>query len=80
MIDEKRQREPAVPDNVEVLLTGPQRVALHRVENFGWQLKFVRRPRFESPVVVVENSTGANIGTLEENGDINLNPRVQLRH
>lgn len=80
MIDEKREREPAVPSNIDVLLTEPQRVALHRVENFGWQLKFVRRPRFESPIVVVENVTGASIGTLEENGDINLNPCVHLRN
>ncbi len=44
----------------------------NRIENFGWQLKFIRRPLFQAPLVVVENAVGRSIGVLEEDGEINL--------
>ena len=76
---EKRRATPEVPDDVLTMLTDMQKIALRRIENFGWQLKFIRHPSFEPPLVVVENSTGINIGVLEEDGGVNLNPQIVLR-
>ncbi|MBM7421855.1 hypothetical protein [Spongiibacter marinus] len=79
MIDEKRVGAEPVPHNLSELLTELQRTSLRRIENFGWQIKFIRRPRFQPPVVVVENTTGMNIGILEEDGGVNLRPAISLR-
>ncbi|CAA0079316.1 Uncharacterised protein [Zhongshania aliphaticivorans] len=79
LIQEQRDGRPAVPENALELLTEMQKIALRRIENFGWTLKFIRQPRFEPPLVVVENSTGVNIGVLEEDGGVNLSPRIVLR-
>ncbi len=80
MTQEKRRAEPPVTENAMDMLTDLQKIALRRIENFGWQLKFIRHPSFEPPMVVVENSTGVNIGVLEEDGGVNLNPRIVLRN
>ncbi|EIF42015.1 hypothetical protein DOK_16468 [gamma proteobacterium BDW918] len=79
MTHDKRKAAPGVPDNALSTLTDLQKIALRRIENFGWQLKFIRHPSFEPPLVVVENSTGVNIGVLEEDGGVNLNPQIILR-
>lgn len=78
-IQEQRNERAALPENALELLTDMQRIALRRIENFGWTLKFIRQPSFEPPLVVVENSTGVNIGVLEEDGGVNLSPRIVLR-
>ena len=70
----------AVPENALSMLTDSQKVALRRIENFGWQLKFIRQPSFEPPLVVVESSTGVNIGVLDEDGGVNMNPQIILRN
>lgn len=69
---EKRMGQEPVPNNYAEYLTEMQQMALKRIENFGWQLKFIRRPLFQTPMVVVENAIGRNIGVLEESGEINL--------
>lgn len=79
MMEEKRIGTEPVPANLEELLTDSQRAALRRIENFGWQIKFIRRPRFQPPLVVVENTTGMNVGVLEEDGGVNLRPAICLR-
>lgn len=79
MIEEKRSNVEVVPGNLAALLTDMQRAALQRIENFGWRIKFVRQPRFQPPVVVVENTVGMNIGILEEDGEVNLRPVLALR-
>ena len=79
LLQEQRDGRPGIPDNAFDLLTDMQKAALRRIENFGWKLKFIRQPSFEPPLVVVENSTGINIGVLEEDGGVNLSPRIVLR-
>ncbi|NKI18403.1 hypothetical protein HCU74_13380 [Spongiibacter sp. KMU-166] len=79
LIQEKRSGDSAIPPNIEALLTDMQQRSLRRIENFGWQLKFVRQPRFEPPIVVVENATGVNIGILEQDGGVNMRPLITLR-
>lgn len=79
MIEEKRSKVEALPGNLAALLTDMQRASLQRIENFGWRIKFVRQPRFQPPVVVVENTVGINIGILEEDGEVNLRPVLALR-
>lgn len=79
MTDEKRDQEKPIPDNLEEMLSDFQIMALHRIEGFGWELRFVRRPTFQVPTVVVFSADGAKIGVLEEDGRINMEPDIKLR-
>ncbi len=76
---EKRKREKPIPDDLESVLNEHQLLALHRIENFGWQLHFVRRPLFQAPVAVIINNEGDSIGVLEEDGRINMEPDIKIR-
>ena len=76
---EKRKGDEAVPDHLEEVLSEMQMLALHQVESFGWQLRFVRRPLFQEPVPVVFSGDGTKIGVLEEDGRINMEPEIQVR-
>jgi hypothetical protein len=76
---EKRKGEAAVPDNLEDYLNVTQVNALRQIENFGWELKFVRRPLFQEPIAVIINTDGDRIGTLEPDGRIDLHQEFNLR-
>jgi hypothetical protein len=76
---EKRKGDEAVPEHLEQVLSEMQMLALHQVESFGWQLRFVRRPLFQEPVPVVFSADGTKIGVLEEDGRINMEPEIQVR-
>lgn len=76
---EKRTGESAVPDNLEDYLNQAQIKALRQIENFGWELKFVRRPLFQEPIAVIINTDGDRVGTLEADGRIDLQQNFELR-
>jgi hypothetical protein len=79
MDKEKRKGDEPVPAHLEKVLSEMQMLALHQVESFGWQLRFVRRPLFQEPVPVVFSADGAKIGVLEEDGRINMEPEIEVR-
>ncbi len=76
---ERRGGKAPVPSDLEQLLTQDQLLSLHRVEEFGWQLAFVRRPLFQSPVTVVTNPGHQRFAVLEEDGEINQSPDIVIR-
>lgn len=78
--DEARGRRSALPADVFYYLNEVQRLALRSLENFGWQLAFIRRPLFVSPMIVVKNSEQSKFAVLEEDGSVNLSPLVRWRH
>ncbi|MGB5304845.1 MAG: hypothetical protein WBO57_01225 [Gammaproteobacteria bacterium] len=79
MNNDKRHNKTAIPGNLEELLNSAQQYALRQIENFGWQLEFVRQPVFQDPVAVVVNSKGDQIGILEADGRINMQADITLR-
>lgn len=76
---EKRKSDKQVPQDLMRLLNQLQILALRQIEQFGWSLKFVRRPMFENPIAVVMDGRGAKIGVLEEDGRINMEPDIEVR-
>jgi hypothetical protein len=78
-IKESRNREVPVPENLADYLNADQLRALRRVEEFGWELKFIRRPLFEKAVPVVVSHDGTQYGVLEEDGGINMQPDLVIR-
>ncbi len=79
MSDEKRKDDNSIPKNLEEVLNQKQRLTLRRMEGFGWQLQFIRRPLFQEPTVVVCDAAGIKIGVLESDGNINMTPEIDLR-
>jgi hypothetical protein len=77
---EKRKGESPIPDNLEDFLNPVQVKALRQIENFGWELKFVRRPLFQDPIAVIINTDGDRVGTLEPDGRIDLHQNFELRN
>jgi hypothetical protein len=54
-------------------------MAVRRIDDFGWDLKFVRRENLKAPIVVVSNYGGGAYGVLEEDGRLNLQHNLKIR-
>jgi len=78
--EDVRGSRNALPADVYYYLNEVQRIALNSLENFGWQLAFIRRPLFVSPMVVVKNCEQSKFAVLEEDGSVNLSPLAKWRH
>jgi hypothetical protein len=79
MDNDKRTGQLAVPDNLEDWLTPEQVQMLHQIESFGWKIKFIRRPVFQDPIVVLVGDDEKKIGILEKDGKINMDPDITIR-
>ena len=79
MTTDKRKDEKPVPDHLGSYLSADQMAILHKIEGFGWELKYVRRPVFQDTVVIVLSADGKSIGVLEEDGRLNMESDIQLR-
>jgi hypothetical protein len=78
--EELRGSRPPLPADIFYYLNEVQRLALHSLENFGWQLAFIRRPLFMPPMIVVKCDEDAKFAVLEEDGSVNLSPSIKWRH
>jgi hypothetical protein len=76
---EKRSGQAPVPQNLRDILNDQQLTSLRQIENFGWQLHFVRRPLFQDPLVVIVSAEGDRFGTLEADGRIEIKNRFDIR-
>jgi hypothetical protein len=79
MDNEKRTMMPPVPDDYENLLSPLQLMALRNIAHFGWKLRFVRREGVDIPVPVVNGADGKAIGVIDEDGNLDPDPDIQLR-
>ena len=77
---DRRGNKPAVPPNLASVLNQLQTLALQKIENFGWQLAFIRRPLFESPIAVVVSPDRMRYAVLEEDGAVNMDHGLVIRH
>lgn len=69
-----------LPANPSCFLNDVQSIALQSLENFGWQLVFIRHPLFVPSMVVLKKSEQKKFAVLEEDGSLNLSPLVKWRH
>ena len=60
-------------------LNEAQRITLLGLEQFGWELKFVRRKPFQPPVAVVFDGDRKNFAVLEADGRLNESPDFDIR-
>lgn len=76
---EKRIGNNPIPKNINKFLNVAQIFELKSLENYGWNIKFIRRPLFQDSTVVVASSDGSTLGVLEPDGQLNLNPDIPIR-
>jgi hypothetical protein len=67
-VAERRLRMPPIPDEFVSLITHEQRIALNQKQQFGWFVKFVRRPLFQPIEVVLSNPDGSEFLLLDTDG------------
>jgi hypothetical protein len=60
-------------------LNDAQLSTLQGLEQFGWELKFVRRKPFQPPIAVVFDGDRKNYAVLELDGSLNENPGFEIR-
>ena len=60
-------------------LNDAQLSTLQGLEQFGWELKFVRRKPFQPPIAVVFDGDRKNYAVLEADGSLNENPGFEIR-
>lgn len=76
---EKRKGAKPIPNDIHNYLNEAQHSVLNTIEEFGWSLKFIRRPLFQDPVVVVMNVVSSAFGILEADGRFNTEPDIFMR-
>lgn len=76
---ERRKGARPDPEQLRSLLTPEQQAALPLLEQFGWQLRFVRRPLFQDPVPILFSRDGSRWVSLEPDGSVNESPGFRLR-
>lgn len=79
MLKEQRIGVAPVPDNLEEALNEAQMYTLKSMENYGWELNFVRRPLFQDVLPVLFHSDSNQIGVLEEDGSLNMQRDLNVR-
>lgn len=79
MEQEKRDKQPPIPPNLERYLNEDQMAALEKIQQFGCVLKFVRRPVFQKTIPVLVGPDGETMGVLEESGSILWEPNIDFR-
>ena len=79
MDKERREGAAPVPGDLHGRLTIDQRLELRKWENFGWCIAFVRRPLFQDITVVLKSGDGSQLGVLEPDGELNMEPAIAVR-
>lgn len=60
-------------------LSEAQLKTLKTMEQFGWTLRFVRKPMFRDPLPVLFDRAGARYVVLERDGTIDEQPNIKVR-
>lgn len=79
MISNRRGAQRPLPEKVSDYLSAHQQFVLPQIERAGWEISFVRRPRFQYPTVVLRNTDGA-LGVLEPDGTLNEHRAIDVRN
>lgn len=76
---DKRKGLVPIPKKLTDWLNEDQKSMLSTIENYGWELKYIRRTELKEAMVIVVNPQGNQVGVLEKSGELNLESGVTLR-
>jgi len=69
---EKRKGDISMPPNLEEILNEAQLQALPGIKYLGWEPRFLRKPMFQAPELVMQNSSDGRTGILDVDGRIRM--------
>ena len=75
---EKRKSDTSIPANLEEMLNEAQQQALPGIKYLGWEPRFLRKPMFQAPELVMQNSSDGRTGMLDVDGRIRI-PNIKMR-
>lgn len=78
-MEDKRHNQEPIPSNLDQFLNQLQIMTLHKIEQFGWHLWFVRRPLFQDVLAVVTDNAHSATAILEADGSMNKNHGMVFR-
>ena len=76
---ERRKGMAPVPEKLSEVLNDAQLSSLQKLEGFGWNLQFVRRPLFQEVVPVLFHPDNGTLGVMRDDGTLDMEPDIQLR-
>jgi len=79
VLTEKRTGRLPVPEDLDEYLNDMQLGTLHKIEEFGWHLWFIRRPMFQSVLPVLVDAENHATAILEEDGRITKDHNLVTR-
>lgn len=79
-VRERRSGNTVRGSSLREELNEMQRIELATLEHFGWELKFIRKPMFDTPVPVIFDSQSHRHAVLKHDGSIDENPEFDIRH
>ena len=76
---ERRKGMAPVPEKLYEVLNDAQLLSLNKLEGFGWNLEFIRRPLFQEVIPVLFHPDTNKYGILNDDGTLNAQPEIQVR-
>ena len=76
---EKRKGNIPLPKNLKEVLNEAQWQVLSGIEYAGWELRFLRRPLFQEPMLFIQNPNDGRIGILDKDGSIKIQSNIKVR-
>jgi hypothetical protein len=76
---ERRQEGNQFPEDFDDILNEEQLFMLNKMEGFGWELAFIRRPLFQEIITVLSHPDHGTYGILESDGRLNMQPAMSFR-
>ena len=72
MDDDRRKGNSSIPENLKEILNEAQQLALPGIKYLGWEPRFLRKPMFQAPELVIQNSSDGRTGILDADGSIRI--------
>lgn len=77
--NERRKLDKERSAELKKELNADQLMTLRGLEQFGWELKFIRRPPFQAKVAVVFDGDRKSFGIIEADGALNEKNDLNIR-
>lgn len=78
-VSERRRLDKERSTELKRELNSDQLMTLRGLEQFGWELKFIRRPPFQPKVAVVFDGDRKSFAIIEADGSLNEKNELNIR-
>ena len=78
-MDNKRDKQPPIPENLSEYLNDAQLRTINKMEGFGWKLFFIRRPLFQEVITIMQSPDGSDTALIEIDGNFIQSHDVYIR-